>query len=107
MKELKQHTIIERPWEFRIVKFEYNSQSDEPDEHHIELWLQKGSQLKKLKFSFPTQLKIEEGFPAPTSGMIIFDVSNLQMENINVQVSDFESSWGTVSFYAKSVEEIV
>lgn len=107
MDNFKQHPIVDRPWEFRIVKFVFDSQSTDFSERFIELWLQKGMGVRKLKFFYPTQLMIEEGFPNPTHGMEILDIENQQMENINIRVSDFESSWGRLTFYAKSVEEII
>jgi hypothetical protein len=106
MEEIRDHAIIKNPWEYRIVQFNYNSYSPDHSEHYIDIWLQKDRELRKLRFLFPRQLKIEEGFPRPTMGMEILDVSHRQMENINVQVSDFENSNGAVTFYAKSVEEI-
>ena len=38
--------------------------------------------------------------------MEIIDVSENQLENVNVEVSDFEATHGTISFYAKEVIDL-
>ena len=59
-----------------------------------------------LRFWRPQSLKIEEGFPSPTNGMIILDVSNRNMEGIGIKVHDFEGSQGAVTFWAANVEDL-
>jgi len=100
------HKIINKPWEYRIVSFLYECSSIDNTEHYIEMWLCKDSEIKKLRFTEPRQLKIEDGFPQPTHGMEILDISNRGLENLNVLVSDFELSSGAITFYARDVIEI-
>ncbi len=100
------HPIIDRPHEYRIVEFYYNSASSDYSEHYILMKLKKGNDVKLLKFLNPRDLKIEEGFPRPTSGMEFLDLSKDSLEDINVKVGDFEASHGAITFYAKSVIEL-
>jgi hypothetical protein len=100
------HTIIDRIYEYRIINFQYDCSSIDYNDHSIELWFEKGNEIRKLRFLAPCQLKIENGFPNSTSGMEILDISNRGMENINVMISDFEASQGSITFYAKDVIEI-
>jgi len=102
----KNHKILAKPWEYRIIKFNYCCESEDWTEHTVEIWLKKRDELHKLRFIGPSQLQIEEGFPISTAGMEIIDVSEEQMENISIFVSDFEASHGKITFYAKDVEEI-
>ncbi len=102
----KDHPLIDKPWEYRIVSFHYECSSKHHLNHFIEMWLEKENEIKRLKFIAPIQLKIEDGFPASTYGLKILDISNRGMENINVWVTDFEASQGAVTFYAKELIEI-
>ncbi len=104
--EIKYHNIIDKPWEYRIIKFNYCSESEDWTEHTLEVWLKKENEIRKLRFIGPSQLKIEEGFPYPTRGMEIIDLSESQIENITISVIDVEATHGAVRFYAGHVEEI-
>lgn len=101
-----QHAIIEKPWEYRIVFFQYDCSSENFLEHSIELWLKKENTIKKLRFIAPSDLKIEAGFPNPTHGMEIMDIKKKGLENKNIWVRDFEASSGSITFYAQDVLEI-
>jgi hypothetical protein len=102
----RDHPIIQNPWEYKVILFQYDCSSDDYLEHFIDLWLKKEHVIKKLRFIGPRQLIIEDGFPCPTHGMQILDVSDRGLENVNVWVSDFEASNGSITFYAKEFIEI-
>jgi hypothetical protein len=102
----KDYKVIDKPWEYRITKFIYECRSDDILEHYIEIRLEKGNEVKLLRFSGPRNLKIEEGFPHPTGGMEIIDVSTNGLEAINIHVNDMEASNGAITFWAKDVIEI-
>lgn len=106
MDEPKLHSILDRPHEYDISDFRYHVDRDEPSESFIELTLQKNAVSVTLRFWQPINLKIEEGFPQPTRGMVFYDRAADGLENIGVEVADFESSWGALSFCARSVEKI-
>lgn len=100
----KDHSILNRPFEFRVTGFNFQDDLYDPDEAFIILTLQRESEVKKLKFWRPADIYIEKGFPMQTGGLCILDVSDRHWENINIEVSDFESVAGGVYFYSKSVE---
>lgn len=102
----KDHPIILNPWEYKIKSLYYDCSSDDYLEHYIDIRFEKDNRYKNLRFMAPQQLKIEEGFPQPTHGLEILDISDRGLENINIWVSDFEASSGAISFYAKDVIEI-
>jgi hypothetical protein len=51
-------------------------------------------------------LEIEKGFPGPTAGMEILDVRKRQMGGIGVRVGDIEASFGSITFWAREVEDL-
>lgn len=79
---------------------------EDPSQSFIDMTLLKHSESVTLRFWQPINLKIEQGFPRPTRGMVFYDLSADQLENIGIEVADFEASWGAVTFSAKSVEKI-
>jgi hypothetical protein len=104
--DIVHHPIIENPWEYHIIDFHYTCEAGDTLEHYIDLSLKKDSVVRKLRFYGPRNLIIEQGFPLPTHGMEIWDVSNRGLENIGVEVSDFEASHGSITFVAKEVVEL-
>jgi hypothetical protein len=59
--------------------------------------------VRRLRFWSPQGLVIEEGFPSPTRGMEILDVTARQLDRLKVRVTDFEASWGKIQFWARDV----
>ncbi|KPA33366.1 Uncharacterized protein AMR50_1908 [Leptospira interrogans] len=53
----------------------------------------------------PSGIRIEDGFPSPTGGLCILDISERQWEGKLIEVTDFESGHGAIHFFAKSVVE--
>lgn len=96
------HPIIAKPWEYAIGEFHYHAGLD-GTEPYIDLFLQRGSETRRLRFRSPRDLEIEPGFPRPTHGMRILDVRGRQLDGIGVWVMDVEGSWGAVTFWAHSV----
>ena len=106
MERPPHHSILAMPHEYDIVNFRYSVNRQEPSQSFIDLSLEKDGVLVSLRFWQPVNLIIEQGFPIATAGMVFYDVSSYSLENIGVEVADFESSSGSVTFSAKSVERI-
>jgi len=100
------HPIIHQPWRYDIVRFDLHHDPPNGRNDFLDLWLQLGEEVRQLRFLRPRTIKIEEGFPWPTRGMIILDVRHWQWEDVGVQVADFEASRGSVTFYAADVLEV-
>jgi hypothetical protein len=105
-KEDPIHSIIERPWQYKIISLCYYQSHPESIEPFIDLTLRKGNVLRHLRFYSPQELEIEKGFPYSTSGFCIYDVSARGMEGLGVRVDDFEAGGGAVRFWARKVIEI-
>ncbi|WP_143732340.1 hypothetical protein [Microbulbifer sp. GL-2] len=100
------HKIIESPHLYDITFFSYQVNSSDISRSYIDLHMEKDGDLRKLRFWAPQDLEIEKGFPYSTGGMFIEDVSSHQLDGINVYVGDFESNYGSVTFWAKRVEQL-
>ena len=99
--------ILSFPWfKFRIIEFYYNCSSEDYLEHYIEIGFKKEQELHKLRFEAPSLLEINEEFPHLTAGLIIDDISDRQLENLNLSVDTFENSSRTISFLAKNVSKV-
>lgn len=100
------HPIIERPFEYEIVVFCYHHDPDDSRNSYLDMALQRGTTVRRLRFLQPQDLEIEKGFPRPTRGMCILDVRHRHMDGMNVRVADFEASWGKVTFWAREVLDL-
>jgi hypothetical protein len=102
----KEHSILAHPHQYDICDFHYHVDNEDRSLSFIDLSLRKDLETVVLRFWQPINLKIETGFPEATGGMVFYDVSADQMENIGVEVADFEASWGAITFLAKRVERL-
>jgi len=100
------HPIIDRPHEYKISRFDYHNDLDEPRNSFIDLTLRRDDSERRLRFLRPQRLVIDEGFPSPTGGMIILDIRDRQWEDLRVEVADYEASHGSVTFCAADVIDL-
>lgn len=106
MERPPHHAVLHTPHEYDVVDFRYFVDRNEPERSFIDLTLEKDGDAVALRFWKPINLIIEQGFPAATGGMVFYDVSSYHLEDIGVEVADFEASNGSITFSAKSVERI-
>ena len=97
------HPIIERPYQYQIIEMVYHVDLEDRLDSYIDLTLVKVSSTRRLRFLGPQGLEIEKGFPSPTHGMKILDISKRQWQDLGVAVLDFENSHGAITFWAKDV----
>lgn len=100
------HPIIDKPWEYQVVRFDYQRDPADPADSFVDLTLTRGKVTRRLRFRDPRDLEIEKGFPTPTGGLVILDVNSRQLEGIGVQVTDFEASGGAFRFWARDVIDL-
>jgi hypothetical protein len=60
------HPIIQHPWTYEIQSFTYHRNRSDLRRSYIDLILRKGSEVRRLRFFDPSDLKIGAGFPEPT-----------------------------------------
>ncbi len=92
------HPVLKKAHEFAIVRFDYHVDHDNWRNSYLDLHLQRATELGRLRFRRPQSLRIEEGFPNATYGMVILDITHRQWDDVRVQVTDFEASHGKISF---------
>ena len=100
------HPILERPHEYDLLEFRYVVNRAAPAESFIDMKLSRQSEEVTLRFWQPVNLSIEAGFPRPTRGMVFYDRRGEWLENIGIEVADFEASPGSILFSARSVERL-
>lgn len=100
------HTIIDRPHEYDIVRFDLHNDPLDCRNSYLDLTLQRHHVIRRLRFLRPTRIVIEEGFPAATNGMVILDIRDRQWDDLRVEVTDFEASHGKVTFLAADVVDL-
>lgn len=106
MFEQKRHPILANPDRYNIVEFRYHIDWDEPRHSYIDMHLSHHSEEVALRFWQPVNLCIEAGFPAPTRGMVFYDRSADSLQDIGIEVADFEGTQGSILFSAREVERI-
>lgn len=100
------HPIIDCPSSYRIVRLDFHIEPDDYRKSFIDLTLERGGEVRHLRFVGPQSLVIEEGFPMWTGGMVIRDIRERQWDDLKVQVDDFEASGGNLKFYAADVIDL-
>lgn len=100
------HKIIDRPWEYEISGFNFQTPEEQGGESYLDLTLRKGDVTRHLRFYSPQDIEVEKGFPMRTGGLAIYDVSSRGLNGLGVRVDDFEASWGKVRFWARDVIDL-
>jgi len=99
------HPIIDRPSEFRVIGFAFQRALDDSTEPYIDLTLQRGDTVRRLRFLGPRSISIEDGFPEGC-GMFIADVRHHGLDGLGVRVDDYEASGGAIRFWARTVIDL-
>ena len=99
------HLIIAHPSRYRVVGFCFQRTLDDSEEAYIDLTLQCGEVMRRLRFFGPRRVSIEEGFP-DGAGMYIADVRQRGLEGLGVHVGDYEASRGAIEFWARTVVDL-
>lgn len=99
------HPILADAWDYRIVGLCFYRTLDGSEESYLDLTVQKGAVVRRLRFFNPQDIRIEEGFPQ-SCGLSVIDVRARGMEGVRVQVTDFEAHGGGVRFWARDVTDL-
>ena len=100
------HAIIDKPWEYEVTDLHFHRDLEEWAKSYVDLTLQKGDAVRRLRFIGPRDIQTESGFPFNNGGMEILDVRHRQMEGIGVRVGNFEAAGGTVTLWASEVIDL-
>ena len=100
--KLKDHPILERAFEYEIIGFNFQKDLKNEIESYIDIALQKGEVIRRLRFLSPINIKVEKNF-AMTWGFCILDGSDKFLYH-KVEVCDFEND--SISFRARKVIDL-
>jgi hypothetical protein len=100
-----EHPILPRGWDHEIVGFNLQTAEDPP---RLDLTLRRRSdgRLRRLRFLYPQDVFIEEGFTGFTGGLIVTDVRARGLAGLGVRVSDFEGMNGAIGFWAREAIDL-
>ena len=99
------HPIIDHPSAYQVIGFSFRRTLDGSIEPFIDLTLQHGEIVRRLRFLGPQSISIEDGFP-DGCGMYIKDVRNRGLDGLGVLVDDYEASGGAIRFWARAVIDL-
>lgn len=102
MIEIKEHPILKKGFEYKIIRFNYQQGNKKILETYIDITLQKGEEIRRLRFLSPTQLRIDGGFYM-SWGFRIVDSSDKFLSQ-KIEVEDFEC--GSIYFRARKVIDL-
>lgn len=106
LEEDPDHPILAEAWCYEIVGFCLDRRPFDGGEPHLDLTLERGNSRRIFRFWSPRNIEIERGGPCMTSGLVIKDLRSRGMEDIGVEVDDFEGTRGSVRFVARDVVEL-
>jgi hypothetical protein len=93
-------------FKYQIIDFHYHSCINGIDEAYFDLTFEKNKEILKLRFWSPLDIQIKGSFnPQQGCGLEIVKLIGCYLENINIQVRNFEQTGGNFLFYARKVEE--
>lgn len=101
-----EHPILPRAFEWRIVSLALDKEPFDDGEPRLDLAVRRGSDRRILRFWSPTELEIEQGGPAYTGGLVLYDLRRRGLDHLGVRVDDSEGSRGAIRFLARAVEDI-
>jgi hypothetical protein len=99
------HSIVDQPSTYRVTDFCYHRTLDDSTEAYIDLTLQRGDTIRRLRFYSPQSVSLEDGFPEGC-GLYIADVRHRKLEGLGVRVDDYEGSGGAIRFWARTVSDL-
>jgi hypothetical protein len=97
------HPILQEAWKHELVGFQYDGLADEP---YLDLVLRHAETkaIRRLRFLSPSEISING--PRMNWGLAIADVRRRQMQDIGVEVYNFENSPGFAQLYARDVVDV-
>ena len=99
------HPIIDEPWTYEVVALLFQRRVDDLIEPYIDLTLQFGDKIRRLRFLGALNLEVQSSFPYSYSGLEILDVSYLKLDYAKVRVDGYEG-YGTIRFWAREVVDV-
>ncbi len=98
--------VLARPFGVPSYDLSLDKEPFDGGEPRLDLVLRRGPDHRILRFWSPVELEIEQGGPANTGGLVLYDLRRRGLDHIGVRVDDSESSRGAIRFLARAVDDI-
>lgn len=103
MKKLNISKIGNQIFQGKVYSFNYFSSPEKGFVPSIDLTLINGDEVKVFRFSEPSQIEIDSRYSQHNFGLQIVDMSEGQMEYVNLLVNGNLENVGDFRFWAKDV----
>lgn len=101
-----QNSLTDQIFQGKIFGFSYYSSPERSFEPSIDLTLIESEITKIFRFSSPSQVEIDSRYSQHNFGLQIIDMSEGQMEYVNLLVNGHLENVGDFRFWARGVTEV-
>src|SRR5215204_7773193 len=98
--------LIDQIFQGKVYLFSYYSTSEKDFEPSIDLTLVEGEKVRTFRFLRPSQIEIDSRYSQHNFGLQVIDMSEGQMEYVNLLVNGHLENVGDFRFWARNVIEI-
>lgn len=105
MREYPPHSILAQPHTYELIRLDWQIDPHDNRNSCLDMTLQRGEVVRRLRFLRPTKVKIDSGFNGHCSGMMVLDIRNRGWEDLRVEVINVEPQPG-ITLYAADVVDL-
>lgn len=98
--------LIDQIFHGKVYSFNYYSSPEKDFEPSIDLTLIENDKIRMFRFLRPSQIEIDSRYSQHNFGLQIIDMSEGQMEYVNLLVNGNLENVGNFRFWAKDVVEV-
>ncbi len=105
---MKSHNsfLADKIFQGRVYSFSYYSSPEKDFEPSIDLTLIENEKVIIFRFLRPSQIEIDSRHSQHNFGLQVIDISDGQMEHVNLLINGHLENVGDFRFWAKNVTEI-
>lgn len=98
------HEILPEAHTYDLVRFDWHP-TPEVAKGYLDLTFRRGTDVRRLRFVEPTQVRVAAGFTGQCGGMVILDIRGRGWDAAKIEVINIEQDPG-ISFYAIDVVDL-
>ncbi len=98
--------LIDQIFQGKVYSFNYYSSPEKDFEPSIDLTLINNEEIRVFRFLRPSQIEIDSRYSQHNFGLQIIDMSEGQMEYVNLLINGNLENVGDFRFWARCVTEI-
>ena len=104
--KLKKSVLIDNIFQGKVYSFSYYSSPEKDFEPSIGLTLIENEKVRIFRFLRPSQIEIDSRYSQHNFGLEIIDMSDGQMEYINLLINGHLENVGDFRFWVEDITEI-